>query len=317
MRYDTGAVRSEPARALHKLSLGYLALVGFTLALIVLGALVRAHQAGLACPDWPLCFGQVIPRMNLEVGFEWSHRVLAGSVALAFLALAGASFARPEARRRVGAWLGLGTGLLTLQILLGALTVWKLLAAWTVTLHLLTGNAFAVTLLMVALRLRASAPSEPVGGAARALVTLTAALLVAQIALGGLVASKYAGLACPAWPTCDGSVWYPSLQGGVGLHLLHRTSGYLLVALLACCALGVRRPRRLSRAVTLALLLAVAQVGVGVANVLLELPVEVTGLHSALAALLVLTTAVALDEAWSEAPARHGARPARSALEAH
>jgi len=37
---------------------------------------------------------------------------------------------------------------------LGALTVWHLLAAWTVTAHLVTGNAFAASLLWIALRLR-------------------------------------------------------------------------------------------------------------------------------------------------------------------
>jgi hypothetical protein len=47
----------------------------------VLGALVRAHEAGLACPDWPLCFGELVPRFDLKVAFEYGHRVTAGAVA--------------------------------------------------------------------------------------------------------------------------------------------------------------------------------------------------------------------------------------------
>jgi heme A synthase len=89
----------------------------------------------------------------------------------------------------------------------------------------------------------------------------------------------------------------------VGLHLIHRTSGYLLVGLLLFAALSARQPHRLGRALGAAFLLALAQVVVGIANVLLGLPVEVTGLHSALAAALVLTLAFALDEAWRRAPA--------------
>ena len=46
--------------------------------------------------------------------------------------------------------------------------------------------------------------------------------------LGGLVSSRYAGLACPEWPTCNGGAWFPSWRGAVGLHLLHRSNGYLL-----------------------------------------------------------------------------------------
>ena len=83
---------------LARLALGFVVLMLVTTALIVLGALVRAHGAGLACPDWPLCFGRVIPEIDFEVAFEWSHRVLAGAVSLAFAALAFGVLRRPAAR---------------------------------------------------------------------------------------------------------------------------------------------------------------------------------------------------------------------------
>jgi cytochrome c oxidase assembly protein subunit 15 len=270
--------------------------------LIVLGALVRAHGAGLACPDWPLCFGQVLPTFDLRVGFEWTHRAVAGSVALSFACLAVATLRAPASRRAVGAWLAAAAALLGLQILLGALTVWQLLAAWTVTAHLVTGNAFAVTLLVVAVRLRRAGQAprhERASPRARFALAAGAVLLFAQIVLGGLVASSYSGLACPDWPSCRGGAWFPSLEGPVGLHLLHRTTGYLVVLVLAGLALRARRPPGLRRALAASSALALLQVAVGIANVLTRLPVEVTGLHSALAAALVLTTSFAVHEAFA------------------
>jgi heme A synthase len=288
------------ARAAGRLATGFLALLGLTWALIVLGALVRAHGAGLACPDWPLCFGEWVPRFDLKVAFEWSHRVTAGAVALCFAALGAAGLRRPALRRAAGRLLALAAGLLALQILLGALTVWKLLAAWSVTAHLLTGTAFALALLLVACALREVGAPRPRRGpasraSARALV-LAAGLLALQIALGGLVSSRYAGLACPEWPACLGGRWLPAFEGAVGLHLLHRYNGYAVLAALFAAALVCRSDPGLRRPATAALGLGCAQVGVGIANVLLGLPVEVTALHSALATALVISLTLALRE---------------------
>ena len=293
------------ARAFRQLAAGFFGLCGATFLLIVLGALVRAHGAGLACPDWPLCFGNLVPSFDLRVGFEWTHRVVAGSVALAFVGLSAGVLTRPGARAACGGWLALAALLLALQIALGALTVWKLLAAWTVTSHLLVGNLFAACLLLVGLRLRqrgtATAATPP--GSERWLAATLASLLL-QLVLGGLVSSRHAGLACPEWPTCNGGVWFPSLDGAVGLHLLHRGNGYLLALLLAVAALRARGRGALGRVLALAALLCLAQIAVGVLNVRLGLPVEVTGLHSALAAALVLSLAAAGAFAFAREPRR-------------
>ena len=175
--------------------------------------------------------------------------------------------------------------------------MWQLLAAWTVTSHLVIGNAFDACLLWIGLRLRraaATAPAPAAPAAARAWLAATIACLALQLVLGGLVSSRYAGLACPEWPTCNGGVWFPSFGGAVGLHLLHRSNGYLLALLLVASAWVARgrrraRPRPRPRGRRSAL----AQVVVGILNVRLGLPVEVTGLHSALAAALVLSLAAA------------------------
>jgi cytochrome c oxidase assembly protein subunit 15 len=118
------------------------------------------------------------------------------------------------------------------------------------------------------------------------------------MALGGLVSSGYAGLACPEWPTCNGGSWFPSWRGSVGLHLMHRSNGYLLLLVLCGAAFALRADPRVGRATSLAAALGLAQVAAGVANVRLGLPIEVTALHSALAALLVLTVGWSLRAAW-------------------
>lgn len=306
--------RPDPKRA-RALGIGFLSLAGVTYVLIVLGALVRAHGAGLACPDWPLCFGEWIPRFDFKVAFEWGHRALAGSVGLLFLALGALTLRDAALRPRLWRGLAIAAALLAVQIVLGGLTVLHLLASWTVTSHLVTGNAFALSVVLLGRRLTAlgrdaSAPrtgealapdtaaAAPPTTAQVAATTLAAGLLVAQIVVGGLVSSHYAGLVCPDWPTCIDGQLFPTWQGVRGLHVLHRTLGYAcLVAILGAAWIGRGAPA-IRRWLCVAALLVVAQVGVGVANVLLRLPVEVTGLHSALAAGLVCTMGVGVREAW-------------------
>ena len=169
----------------RRLAAGFAVLVALTFGLIVLGALVRANDAGLACPDWPLCFGEFLPQMNLQVGFEWSHRVVAGGISLCFVALATLSLRRPATRARCQHLLVVAAVLLGVQVMLGALTVWQLLAAWTVTSHLVIGNSFAVVLLWTALSLRelgsAAASRSRTEPAARNAIFVAAALLALQL----------------------------------------------------------------------------------------------------------------------------------------
>lgn len=288
----------------RQLAVVFAVITALTYGLIVLGALVRANGAGLACPDWPLCFGDFVPAFDLAVAFEWSHRLLAGSISLLFVGSAIASLRDPEIRPRLRTILLVTGCVLAVQVLLGALTVWKLLASWTVVSHLLTGNAFALCLALTARALfRLDAPRPPVaaGRALRGVLTTTGFLLFVQMTLGGLVSSTYAGLACGEWPTCNAGVYFPSFEGALGTQLLHRLAAYALaLAVLSSAWLGRATPG-LQGLLRTASILVVLQLGVGVANVLLRLPVEVTGIHSALAALLVLTIGLAVSEIWPKA----------------
>ena len=264
-------------------------LAGAAWALIVIGALVRAHGAGLSCPDWPLCHGRLVPDFDARIALEWGHRLFAGTLGFGVAGLSVALLRRRELRARLGKSLALIAALLGTQIVLGGLTVLLGLAPWTVTAHLVTGNAFALSLAWLARDALDAARETPrplasLSPATARLVWATAALVGLQVVLGGLVSSHYAGLACGAsFPLCNGSL-APTLSGPVGLHVLHRTNAYALAA--GWLALAWRAPGLAREGAALVVL----QIIVGAANVLLRLPVEVTALHSALAAGIVLTT---------------------------
>jgi heme A synthase len=156
-------------------------------------------------------------------------------------------------------------------------------------------------LLALALRAKKDARNShpPASTRRRLWITLVGGLLLIQLGLGGLVSSHYAGMACPEWPTCNGGVWFPAWGGAVGLHLFHRITAYALIVCLGVAALCCRRDVRLRGATALAFGLGILQATVGVASVLNGIPVELTGLHTALAAALVLTVVFALQKAWS------------------
>ena len=101
-----------------------------TLLLMAVGSATRVMNAGLACPDWPLCYGQLVPRqqMNLRVFLEWFHRLDAMVIGLMAIALAAQAW---WCRRDLPSWLPWATtgalALIVVQGGLGGLTVTQLL----------------------------------------------------------------------------------------------------------------------------------------------------------------------------------------------
>lgn len=281
---------SPPFRFVSRLGLATTLL---TFCLIVIGSVVRTTGSGLACPDWPLCQGRLIPPLESHVLIEWFHRLVALLVSVSILALAALSLGRAALRPRLGGLALLLVSLLGMQVLLGALTVWKLLDPSVVSGHL--GVALLIFSTLIAFTLRARRAGEPAGAArpARpagllpAFATATA-LTYVQALLGGMVSSHHAGLACPDWPTCFGE-WLPPLEGLVGLQMAHRFGAYLLTAAVLVAA-AIARPApeaRVRAAGPLALALVVTQVVLGVSNVYLRTPVWLAAAHLAVAAALL------------------------------
>ncbi len=122
------------------------------IALIAIGSATRVMEAGLACPDWPLCYGTFLPlnHMNLRVFLEWFHRLDAFLVGLLILAQFILSFFW---RKYLPDWLpkiySLILFLVVLQGSLGALTVINMLASITVMSHLIIAFLLLITVISV------------------------------------------------------------------------------------------------------------------------------------------------------------------------
>ena len=290
----------------RRLAWSFAALTALTYVLVVFGAVVRLQGAGLSCPDWPLCLGELVPSMSFGVVFEVGHRYLASLVSLGLVGLTIWTCFLPAARKVVGRWLVAAFVVLVVQIVLGGLTVLQLLASWTVTSHLVCGNAFALVLALISVRLfalDAPARSVDVPPLARPLVALTAVLLVAQMAIGGLVAATFAGQACVTWPACVGTDWFPSWTGPIGLHIFHRLTAYALAVAVLGLAGACWKSDGLGRITRFAAVLVLAQVALGVANVVLHLPSEISAAHSLGAAMLCLVVGLVVDRTFFFRPA--------------
>lgn len=165
-----------------------------TLILMAIGSATRVMNAGLACPDWPLCYGTLLPRkqMDFQVFLEWFHRLDASFVGFGTMALLGLCAGKRKALPAWAPWMALlALFLVMFQGALGALTVTELLRFDIVTAHLGTALLFFGVLLTMNLLLR---PYQPVGsvGGLRWLGLASVVLVYGQSILGGVVASRWA-----------------------------------------------------------------------------------------------------------------------------
>jgi heme a synthase len=266
-----------------------------TLLLMAVGSATRVMNAGLACPDWPLCYGQLVPtqQMNLQVFLEWFHRLDAGLIGLSTLLLVGWTW---YSRKQLPSWL-LGAvifalGLILVQGALGAFTVTELLRFDIVTAHLGTALLFFCTLLTIGTCLL-PAPSAhyPISRSLYWLSPIATIFVYTQSILGGLVGSRWALHQC-----LDNSALCQVMNN----HIIGVVPATLSsIGLIILIWRNPNLPRYCRHLATIIGGLLIAQILLGVATFNLRLQVELlTVMHQSIGAILLGTLVILTVNLW-------------------
>lgn len=193
-----------------------------TLVVIMLGAYTRLADAGLGCPDWPGCYGQLLvpqtdaevtranalfPERAVEQGKAWLemiHRYFAGTLGLVILMMAIVAV-RAE---RVDATIPILLCVLVIgQAALGMWTVTLKLMPVIVMLHLLGGFTLLALQAVFYCQIKSqnSLYFSPSSKNARTFSLIAFGVVLTQVLLGGWTSSNYAALMCTALPICEGN----------------------------------------------------------------------------------------------------------------
>ena len=295
-----------------------LAALVLTFVVVVVGAYVRLSDAGLGCPDWPLCYGRPIPDPGEDARAwkEMGHRYLAATLGLLIFILAFSAW-----RTRQLPWLATAiAALVVFQATLGKWTVTMLLQPAIVVAHLVGGMALLA--LLTWFFMQQGSFRAPGARTLRIPAVLALIVVAIQIVLGGWVSANYAALACPDLPLCLGQALPPMdfanafhvlrelgrTDAGellpqaalVAIHWSHRMFALIVLAVVALAAVRVFRVSKpLGSAI--ALLLAM-QFSLGVANVAFNLPLALAAAHNAGAAALLVSLVVLNFFAFREYP---------------
>jgi len=316
--------------------------ISIVLALIVviLGAYTRLGDAGLGCPDWPGCYGQLIVpdavdgtkiegyERPLEAAKGWKemvHRYAASTLGLVILILFVLALRGKPKYYQPMTLPGFTALFVMLQGAFGMWTVTLLVHPGIVTTHLVGG--FMTTVLLAWLLLNQGRPAityRHILKRHKSLVLTTLAVLSLQIILGGWTSTNYAALSCgEEFPTCLGS-WWPTMdfvqalywgplgvdyEYGVlenparaGIQMMHRIGALVTTLLIATLIYLLRGYAHLKSNLLLIGGLLVVQVTLGILNVLLSIPMVVAVSHNAVALLLLLSL-VALVHKMFKVPA--------------
>lgn len=306
----------------------YVTLAGTIISVFVIlvGAWTRLVDAGLGCPDWPGCYGRLlvpdsehaalrhpdVPLEPFKAWMEMAHRYIASFLGLIVLSLVALGW---PLRQRLGYPWRASVALLIVIVLqgaFGAFTVTLKLWPQVVTLHLLGGLCVLMLFFWLFLRIRQTLKKDRASyRSGNIFWGVAIGLLVLQLALGGWVTSNYAGLACQGVPTCN-TQWWPEMDLSEGFHLtqtvgpnylhgqlhaeartaihfMHRVGALLLGVALLALWWRYRHMAAVASALSMAVAIYAIQMVLGIANVLMWLPLWLALLHTAGAVALCLS----------------------------
>lgn len=298
----------------------YLKLVVATLALafcaVVLSAYARLSDAGLGCANWPACYEENAlkerqpPQADAPRGhtsWQWKlHSQVVQLLGLLAIAVCGLAWKKRKALRQSPLLPTLLLGLMVFMAAFGIMAFAYLPRPVIVSVHLAGGVAMLILLAWIALRQLVQPAALDSSAAQRGLAWLGIALLLVQIMLGGWVSSNFAALACTGFPLCNGALLptmdfsYSLDHSGLPLsaerltaiHWMHRVGALLTVAYLGWLSFRIMAVQGLRNTGKSILGLIALQFALGIANVLLGLPLLAAVLHNAVAMLLLVALVV-------------------------
>ncbi|MBF0349673.1 MAG: COX15/CtaA family protein [SAR324 cluster bacterium] len=294
-----------------------------TWPLISFGAIVRLHGAGLACPDWPLCYGQLVPPPGLEIALEVGHRFIATILGMAIIGLVMLSY-RMEKYRTYRKMCLLALFLVIIQGILGGLTVTMRLWPPVVSMHLIGGNLLFALLVYITWLSFKQHHCEVTGQSlptARPFTSLSRnaqwmlVLFFVIIGSGGVNSTTYSGYACEAFPGCHHgsefsfSMSYQTYKDQVfpgpptelegqfmpetnneWVHMLHRLlaiAGGLAIMIQSFLLFRKYRNKSVRGAMLGIALLIPLEIMVGAMNAVFRVPVPISALHTGIAATVI------------------------------
>jgi heme a synthase len=272
------------------------------LVVITAGALVTSNDAGLSVPDWPTSFGYLVkvPHFVGGVRYEWSHRMLAGTLVTLTLAIALSTWLVEQ--RRWMRWLAVGAFCTVIaQAILGGLTVLLFQPPAVSTAHATVAQTFFCIAVAIAVftgrKWIEEQPQVEFDSRRPSLITLTLLSIFAlyvQLVLGGMF--RHHGMS-----------WWPHVLNAAIVSFVLAWTAIRAISLYSHIE-AVRRPAiiMISLLITqlcLGFTAFLTRVAWGRNTVQPELPmVASTVAHVAVGALLLATTVVLAIQVWRRVP---------------